>query len=119
MALPKFISLARWFGRETQCRIKEYFAFSMYRAKQAESGVWIDPGAIIWGSRGINFGPGTRIHESALIAATNMLPSSRFRCRPDGTIRVGRRCAILPSAMLISYDGWIEIGDDVSVNPGA
>jgi acetyltransferase-like isoleucine patch superfamily enzyme len=43
-------------------------------------------------------------------------------CRMDakaehGSIRIGRRCQIGPSAMLLTYGGSIEIGDDCSVNP--
>jgi len=43
-------------------------------------------------------------------------------CRMDtaavnGFIRVGDRCQIGPSAMLLTYGGSIEIGDDCSVNP--
>jgi acetyltransferase-like isoleucine patch superfamily enzyme len=36
---------------------------------------------------------------------------------PRSFIRIGARCDIHPSAMLLAYGGHIEIGDDCSVNP--
>lgn len=67
----------------------------------------VHPLACFSGSRNISIGDGTRI-------------SARAELDADGArsaIRIGARGLICPRAMLLTFGGWIELGDDCSVNP--
>lgn len=55
---------------------------------------------------GITAGTGARIARGAVVSR-----------KQGGTIRLGRRCGVHRGAMVLSYGGDIEIGDDVTINP--
>ena len=69
--------------------------------------VRLHPLAVFKGRRRIVIGAGTRIGAHCRMSVED----------EGGSIHIGRRCTIGPSAMLLAYGGTIELGDDCSVNP--
>lgn len=72
--------------------------------------VYVQKGVEIEGAKNISLQDNVRIYKH-----------SRLECRsnlsPIGRITIGKRTVIFPYAMLLTYGGFIEIGDDCSVNP--
>lgn len=90
-----------------------------FRLEQEKRNVSIHPKAKIVGAFNITLGAETQIHENALLTTTNLSnsPNDHIYTHPLGSISMGERCTVLPGAILASYIGKIEIGDDVSINP--
>lgn len=88
----------------------------MNRAESA--GVFIGPGARIYGAAGITLGEGTSIEDGATVGCCQLERHDRFQMPPAGRVTIGRRCWIKQGSIIASYGGTVDIGDDVSLNPG-
>lgn len=91
----------------------------LYAAAQRSRGVYIHPDARIVAVSGITIGEGSRVGAAAIIAANGYgFGSGDLVSSPhEGRISIGCHCIIQQNTSLVSYDGSIEIGDNVSINP--
>lgn len=90
----------------------------LWVARQRLRGVWIAPGVRIIGADGLSIGAGTCVHGGATIACSWLGFDDHFGTRPAGEVRLGERCVVQQGAILATYGGKIQVGDDVSFNPG-
>jgi acetyltransferase-like isoleucine patch superfamily enzyme len=67
--------------------------------------------------QGIEIGENSIIYDSSIICAGYLLPHEKIYSQPSGSIRLGKNCTLLPGAIIATYGGIIDIGDDVSINP--
>ncbi len=88
-----------------------------YRRWLHAARVYLGSRATLSGVEGLSFGSDTWIHDGALLVAGALDGRYRLDAPPNGTIRLGERCTVLPGAILAAYGGHIEVGDDVSINP--
>jgi acetyltransferase-like isoleucine patch superfamily enzyme len=82
-------------------------------------GVRIHPTVRVFGAAGITIGEGSCLYPNSVIACSSLASDDSFDGVPVGSIKIGKRCQIHFGAILATYGGEIEIGDDVSLNPGA
>jgi len=95
---------------------------SWYLGGQKEhrrSGASVPPGGFISDKATVIFPKNIRLGENTMV-----LEGARLICaakppylEPFGMIRIGSGCLIREGAMIITYGGSVEIGDDVTVNP--
>ena len=100
-------------------RYKAHLRFEHYRRMMHATEVAIHPEAVIHGAAGIALGRGSVVYGRSTLAATAWL---RHDCDidtpPQGSIQIGKRCLVLPEAIVATYGGKIVVGNDVSLNPG-
>ena len=103
--------------REALRELRNKLRFAVYRQKQFKKGVIIDPRSSIFAVQGITMGRGTTVFSGATVCATFFSTSNNLRSRPNGRIVIGENCQIHKGAIIITYGGVIELGDNVSINP--
>lgn len=99
-------------------RICDEIAFAFVRRHYRRKNVFISHQSTLVGETGISFQSGTQIHPYATVSCGSLSIQERIGSCPMGSISVGKNCWIMRNAMLVTYAGTIEIGDDVSINPG-
>jgi acetyltransferase-like isoleucine patch superfamily enzyme len=92
-------------------------AYDAYARQLGARGISMPAGVRILAHSGITIGDHTELYPDAILIAANPGPYLRFDSQPAGRITIGRRCQIHTGAMLATYGGTIELGDDVSLNP--
>lgn len=98
-------------------KLGDYISFYFYRRTLMRRGVLIHSQANIFGAQSLGFGEGTQVHAGATVAAGALLFGDSLYSPPEGNISIGKRCQVMPGAIIAAYGGRIDIGDDVSVNP--
>jgi acetyltransferase-like isoleucine patch superfamily enzyme len=69
------------------------------------------------GVEGIEIGENSIFYDNSITCAGYLLPHEKIYSQPSGRIRLGKNCTLLPGAIVATYGGIIEIGDEVSINP--
>lgn len=101
-------------------RTCELLRQNIYLINQFKNNVRIDSGARIIAKSAIIIGEKTWIHRKATVAANCYgYADEHLNASPEGKIRIGKNCRILPGAIIASYHGHVTLGDNVSVNFGA
>lgn len=80
-------------------------------------GIYIHPGAHIFSVKKIRIGKNSFVYKDAIVAATSLDHDDKFLGRSDGRIEIGKNCTIMPGAIIAAYQGFVQIGDYVSINP--
>ncbi len=75
----------------------------------AGENVFVSPFSRVRRGENISLGDGTVIEERVTLWVDH----------DDGRLAIGKNCYISAGAILNTFEGWIEIGDDCSVNPQA
>jgi acetyltransferase-like isoleucine patch superfamily enzyme len=81
-------------------------------------GAQVSDKAIIFGWRGMTVSADSKIYANATLACSCMGFTDREGMIPHGVLTLGKRCSVLPGVLLATYGGYIQVGDDVSFNPG-
>lgn len=104
--------------------LSKLFRFRPHRAESRRlrraltpSGGSISEFARIDGASGIELADGVHIHAGATVAAGCLGPRDWEGSPPRGRVSIGAGTAVLPGAIIAAYDGSIELGANVSVNP--
>lgn len=97
-----------------RCRWKAYKARHQWERK----GVTISARATLFGARGIRLSSGCKVYPNAILACSHLGLDDTFVMRPCGTLQLGKNCTVMNGAILATYGGNINVGNDVSFNPG-
>jgi acetyltransferase-like isoleucine patch superfamily enzyme len=116
--MENFLTTLVWTLREELGRTRARLLFNRYRLQMRARGVVIQRDANICGGPAIQFGEGTVVYNGVIVSAGYLKPQEDLSTSPLGSIRIGRRCTMLPNTILATCGGNITIGDDVSMNPG-
>lgn len=119
MSISGIANVFRSVAFEFPRRFREFSNFHSLRWRMHKEGVELSSSAMLYGAFGIKLGRGSTIHRGATLAAINLheVHAQRVYAKNAGRILCGERCQVLPGAIIASYGGIIEIGDDVSINP--
>ena len=85
--------------------------------KYRKNNVLISKSASLRAIEGIEIGEDTQILDHAILAAGTLMHTEEESAKPNGKIKIGKKCVIFQGAIIASYGGKIEIGDSVTINP--
>jgi acetyltransferase-like isoleucine patch superfamily enzyme len=98
-------------------RLGEWIRCWRYRRQLATRSICLHNNAYVYAEAAIEIGDHSFVDAQATLAACELMPWAKLNGVPNGKIVLGRRCSIGRGAILATYGGVIELGDDVSINP--
>lgn len=98
--------------------IKERCAARRLSKAFKEQGVFVSDKASLFGIDGVSLGQGTQIYPGAIVACSYLKYEDAPEMKPVGRITMGKGCTVLGGAIVATYGGEIQIGDEVHINPG-
>ena len=99
-------------------KVAEIVAKKRFLKHCSNRNIWIDPSAQIDGAKGVVLSRGVNIEWGVVIACSFLNKQTQWSRQPLGRISIGEDSIIKRGAILATYGGNIQIGSNVSVNPG-
>ena len=113
----RFAALLRVISR-SGVHLADQIRWERYRAMQSDRGVHLHHRCRVVGAHGVRLNRGAHIHTDAVLATSNISEDSgKLYTKPVGYIEIGEDSHVLPGAILASYGGRIVVGKKCSVNP--